>query len=150
MHITVTESQPAAYTAINSETVIIDSSLKILGGIEAFDYTTIPNIIGLEDISGKAGEKLEGENQDKLEILRICLSTMEQTGTLGKVQNLDLSEVTGIKFEYDGRLDVLCGTQLDLERKLRMFKEIVSNNNMSDNARGTVDLSVTGNAVYDP
>lgn len=94
------------------------------------------------------GEFLTCENSEKTEILQTCLETLEKIDILNKVRDIDISETTGIKFRYDDRLDVLCGTQLDLERKLRLFKETVSNNNLAENAKGTIDLSVTGKAVY--
>lgn len=148
--VSVTECQPAAYIGIDSEIAVIDSSLKVLGDKTTFDAGLLPNIIGLETISGKVGNVIEGENEEKLSILKTALQTMEKTGILDKVKDFDITDTTNIKFVYDDRLDVLCGTQLDLERKLRLFKETVSNNNLTENAKGTIDLSVTGKAVYTP
>lgn len=150
LRIAVTECRPAAYIGIDTETSVIDSNLKVLGDRTVFSDGNIPNIIGVETVSGNVGEIIECENPEKLEILKIALKTMEQTGIIDKVKDIDITETTSIKFRYDDRLDVLCGTQLDLERKLRLFKETVSNNNLAENANGTVDLSVTGKAVYTP
>lgn len=150
LRVSVTECQPAAYIGIDSQIAVIDSSLKILGDKSTFDAEVLPNVIGVEVTGGNLGDIVEGDNAEKLSILKICLSTMEQTGILDKVKDLDITDVTSIKFVYDDRLDVLCGTQLDLERKLRLFKETVSNNHLTENAKGTMDLSVTGKAVYTP
>ncbi|MCC8169082.1 MAG: FtsQ-type POTRA domain-containing protein, partial [Oscillospiraceae bacterium] len=148
LHVSVTECRPAAYVGINSQKTVITSSLKILGDATAMNARELPNVIGIEDISGETGGFIEGDNEEKISILKTCLTTMEQTGILSKVKNLDISDVTSIQFDYDDRLEVLCGTQLDLERKIRLFKEAVSNNNLTENSKGTMDLSVTGKAVY--
>lgn len=144
----VTESKPAAYIGIDASAAVIDSRLKILGDSSIFPDGSIPNIIGIEGTSGEAGGFLACENEEKAEILKTCLETMEKTGVIDKVHDIDISEITSIKFKYDDRFEVLCGTQLDLERKLRLFKETVSNNNLAEKATGTIDLSVTGKAVY--
>lgn len=150
VRIAVTECKPAAYIGIDSQTFVIDSSLKVLGDRSVFSEGNIPNVIGIETVGGSVGKTLTGDDTEKLEILQTALKTMEQTGMLDKVKNLDLAETTNISFRYEDRLDVLCGTQLDLERKLRLLKETVSNNNLAENANGTIDLSVTGKAVYTP
>lgn len=148
LNVAVTECKPAAYIGIDAATFVIDSKLKILGDRSIFTEGDIPNVIGIEGTSGNIGDFLACENSEKTEILQTCLETLEKIDILNKVRDIDISETTGIKFRYDDRLDVLCGTQLDLERKLRLFKETVSNNNLAENAKGTIDLSVTGKAVY--
>jgi cell division protein FtsQ len=146
----VTECSPAAYVGIDSETMVVDADLKVLGDKSTFDTGSLPNIIGADITKGSVGSVVKGDNEEKLSILVTSLSTMEKVGILDKVKDLDVTDATSIKFVYDDRLDVLCGTQLDLERKIRLFKETVSNNNLADNAKGTIDLSVTGKAVYTP
>lgn len=150
VRIVVTECSPSAYIGIDGKTFVIDSNLKVLGDRSVFDKGNIPNIIGLETSGGDIGESLGCNDPQKFEILQICLRTMEITGMLDKIRDIDISETTNIRFRYDDRLEILCGTQLDLERKIRLLKETVSNSNLAPNANGTIDLSVTGKAVYTP
>ncbi len=150
VRIGVTERRPAAYIGIDGKTFVIDSNLKILGDRSVFSEGDIPNIIGLETSGGDVGAELGCKEPEKLEILGICLKTMESTEMIDKVRDIDIAETTNISFRYDNRLDILCGTQLDLERKLRLLKETVSNSNLAPNSKGTIDLSVTGKAVYTP
>lgn len=150
VQINITECRPAAYIGIDQATSVIDSNLKLLGDRTVFSEGNIPNIIGLDASAGNIGEIISCETPEKLDILKTLLKTMEKTGISGSVKDIDITEITSIKFRYDNRLDVLCGTQLDLERKIRLFKETVSNNNLASNAKGTIDLSVTGKAVYTP
>ena len=149
LNVTVTECIPAAYVGIDGDTRVIDASLKILGDEGTFNVESLPNVIGAGINGGKFGDIVTGESQEKLDILKICLTAMQRTGILDKVKNIDITDITDIRFEYDGRIDVRCGTQLDLNRKIRLFKETVSNNNLSDETHGTMDLSITGQAVID-
>lgn len=149
LNVIVTECIPAAYVGIDSETRVIDASLKILGDESTFSAQSLPNIIGAQINGGKLGETVTGENSEKLDILKTCLAAMKSTELLDKVKNIDITDITDIRFDYDERIDVRCGTQLDLDRKIRLFKETVSNNNLSEETRGTMDLSITGRAVID-
>ena len=69
---------------------------------------------------------------------------------LDKTDYIDVSDKTNITFGYDDRIDAFCGTKLDLERKIRMFYVAVTSNNLAENARGTMDLSTSGKAIYTP
>lgn len=83
-------------------------------------------------------------------IKKILLSTLEATGILDKVIEINVTDVTDITMNYDNRITVQCGTQLDLERKIRLFRETVMSNSLTENARGTMDLSESGKAIYTP
>lgn len=148
--ITVKECIPAGYIVINGYEVVVDSQLKVLGDDNKFSSENIPEIKGMENDSYTVGKTFESANEEKQEVMVTCLKTMESTGIINKVDNIDISNLTGIKFRYDNRIDALCGTQLDLDRKIRLFRETVYSNSIAENAKGTVDLSITGKAVYIP
>ena len=93
---------------------------------------------------------LYNEDADKAQVLETCLSVMDSIGMLSKLDYIDLTDITNIRFGYDDRIDALCGTRLELERKIRMFNVAVSSGNIDDNARGVMDLSVAGRAEYIP
>jgi len=63
---------------------------------------------------------------------------------------MSFEDMTNITFNYQSRIDVICGTHKDFEKKINLFKEGVSPNMMSPSARGTIDLSTTGRVIYTP
>ena len=75
---------------------------------------------------------------------------MDNTGILAKTTYISVDDITSIKFNYDNRIEVLCGSQLELERKIRMFAAAMESPTMKTNSLGTLDLSVPGRAVYTP
>ncbi len=150
--VTIKECKPVASIEVNGYTLIIDPQLKILtdgGKFEADDLAVIEGINISKYAVGKTLEQSD-EYGEKLEILSSCLELMDLLGMTDKLDYIDLSDITDIRFGYDNRLDALCGTRLELERKIRMFNATVSGNNLADNAHGTIDLSKTGEAVYIP
>lgn len=150
LNIVITECNPAAYIKLGDKNLILNSQLKILRDDNTLPTDSIPQIYGIEINDYRVGKNLESPEGDKTEILQTMLRISEELGLLSSLNYIDLNELTGIKMLYDDRLEVICGTQVELERKIRMFKETVSNNYLNENSRGTIDLSVTGKAVYTP
>ena len=148
--IEVTEHKPAGYININGYEVIVNSDLKVLDDKNKLSTGGLPQITGVNSDQYILGKQFETDNAEKTEILKTCLTVMEKTGIINDVNSLDVSNITGIEFIYQDRINVLCGTQLDLERKLNLFRETILSNNIADNARGTIDLTVTGKAIYIP
>ena len=66
------------------------------------------------------------------------------------VKYVSIDDLTAIAFNYDNRLDVLCGSRLQIDRKIRMFAESLKTSEFDDNSIGTIDLSVPGIAEYNP
>lgn len=148
--VTVTEHKPAGYININGYEVVVNSELKVLDDKNNLSTDGLPEITGVNTDKYTLGKQFETDNPDKTEILKTCLNVMEKTGIINDINSLDVSNMTGIEFIYQNRINVLCGTQLDLERKLNLFRETILSNNIAENAKGTIDLTVTGKAVYTP
>lgn len=150
VRVKITECQPSGFVTVNGVELIINSELKILDDSNRLSTDSIPEIKGMSISEYTVGKKLASDSSEKDEAIAICLSQMEQTGILPSVNSIDIENVTGIEFMYQNRINVLCGTQLDLNRKLNMFRETILSNNIAENAKGTIDLTVTGKAVYTP
>lgn len=147
--VTVTEYTPSAYIKIDGKTLLVNSELRVLTDT-GNNGETLPTVTGLTVTDYKLGEILKTDENEKFDITKISLSTLEATGILDKVIEINVTDVTDITMNYDNRITVQCGTQLDLERKIRLFRETVMSNSLTENARGTMDLSEPGKAIYTP
>ena len=147
--VTVTEYTPSAYIKIDGKTLLVNSELRVLTDT-GNNGETLPTVTGLTVTDYKLGEILKTDENEKFDITKISLSTLEATGILDKVIEINVTDVTDITMNYDNRITVQCGTQLDLERKIRLFRETVMSNSLTENARGTMDLSESGKAIYTP
>lgn len=144
--VNILERVPCGYIEENGGYTIFDDECVILEHISE-KPENIPCI------KGKSGKNSSSElklTESNIEILKEGLEVMRYLELLENVDVFNISNEDNIKFTYDDRLEVLCGSDLDLDRKIRLFEAMVSNNNLADNAKGTVDLSVTGNARYSP
>ena len=146
--LTINESSPAAYFLSGNTIVVINSELKVINDSNEFDTENIPSLSGVSIQSYKLNKTVKTESEEKDDVLRMMLETFEKTGLLSDVTYISLDDMSNIKFNYANRIEVLCGSQLELERKIRMFKEAINSDSVSSNAIGTVDLSVPGQAVY--
>lgn len=150
--VTVKECTPAARIELNGYNVIINPQLKVLADSNEFDADTLPHIDGLSVLSYNVGKELSVSDNDieKLDVLKTCLEVMDKLNMIEKTDYIDITDITNIRFGYDDRIDALCGTRLELERKIRMFNVTVNGSSLAGNARGIIDLRTSGRAVYTP
>ncbi|MDO5397214.1 MAG: FtsQ-type POTRA domain-containing protein [bacterium] len=152
IRVNITECKPAASMELNGRSVIIDPQLKVLSDSNEFDNDGLPVIEGFPVSKYRVGKELTPADNDegRTEILRTCLDVMSRLDMIGKIDYIDLSDTGSIRFGYDNRIDALCGSDLELERKIRMFNVTVTGTSLSENAHGTIDLTSSGKAVYVP
>ena len=145
LEIAIEERVAVGYITVSGKYLLFDNEYVMLAeSIEKPE--TVPMIIGLSD---KAGEEIsELMDNEQLDALSECIGLMNNLELLDKVDSIDLSDLTNIRFRYDDRLDVTCGSGIDMDRKLRLFEASVNSNNLAPNAQGSMDLSITGNAMY--
>ena len=136
VELTVTEYAPAA---------VISSNLRVLGELQQ-TQSSVPIISGVEVERADIGYDCEIKS-DKGGILRIMLQALEKTELIQNVSEINLMNLTAITMNYEDRITVQCGSQLDMEMKLRMFREVVTSEELAQNTHGTIDLSETGNAI---
>ena len=144
----VTEYAPAAIIRTGGKSYVISSNLRVLGELQQ-TQSSVPIISGVEIERADIGYDCEIK-ADKGSIVRTMLQALEKTELIQNVSEINLMNLTAITMNYDDRITVQCGSQLDMEMKIRMFREAITSEQLSQNVRGTIDLSETGNAVYIP
>lgn len=149
VEVTVTEYTPAAIVRADGKNLLVNSSLYVLDEAGAASEP-LPVITGVEIQSAPIGGVADVGNTYKDSTLKTMLRTLEATGLLGSIAEINISSLTAITMNYDDRITAECGSQLDIEHKIRLFKETVTSDALAYNARGTVDLSEPGKAVYMP
>lgn len=147
--VVVSEYVPAGMIKSNGSSILVNSQLTTLTD-DGNMVTQVPVITGFNISDYQSGKEIKSDESEKKEAVRTILKTLESTGILDKVFEINIQDITNITLNYDYRLNVLCGTQLGLERKIRLFRESVYHNEIDENARGTMDLTVPGYAEYIP
>ncbi len=149
VNVTVTEYVPAAILRIEGKNLLVNSELRVLTD-DGEIPVSVPTVTGLSVEGYKIGEIIKCEDTEKTDLLFNALATMEDTGLTENMIEIDVNDIADITMNYDNRFELLCGSPLDIDRKLRLFRETLSSSSLAENARGTMDLSETGKAVYTP
>lgn len=130
------------YIAIDKTGKILEKSVDKLGGMAVCQ--------GLKIISANEGEEIGFKDDEDKKIVLGCIQAMEKANILEGIVTMSFADMTNITFNYQSRLDVICGTHIDFQRKLALFNEAINSNNLTENSRGTINLSTTGKAIYRP
>ncbi len=149
IRVAVTECEPGGYILENEKYVIINEKAKVLE-VSAEEPEDIPQLVGLTLSKLEPGQRLEITENDKFEVMMQCLQDMRKLGILNGVEMISFENMSNISFNYEDRLDVLCGSDVELSKKLGLFREAIHSSKLTENSRGTIDLSTTGRAVYTP
>lgn len=147
--VTISECEEAASIASGDGYIIIDAGAKILENV-AEKPENIPEVTGLNVANINVGEQLKSDDTEKFEIALRCLEEMKKIDILQNVRSISVEDISNITFNYDDRLDVLCGSGIELEKKLAFFKSAINSNRLPENPRGTMDMTTVGKAMYNP
>lgn len=145
----IKECKPATQIEYAESNIAIDKTGKILEkSPEKLEGMSVSK--GLKIISANEGEIIGFKDDEAKKIVLGCIQAMEKADILDDVTTMSFEDMTNITFNYQGRLDVICGTYADFQRKLALFNEAINSNNLTENSRGTINLSTPGKAIYRP
>lgn len=146
--IEIEEREPAICLMHNQEFVIADATGRILEVTST--KPEMPEIIGLKLTSSNQGETLSLDDNSKLKTVINILESFKKSGLLTGITKISLEDMDNITFNYENRIDGICGPYVDFNRKLGLFREAITSNQLTEKSRGTIDLTKTGHAVYRP
>ena len=148
--ITVSEYAPAGYVQAGSQFLILDKDLYIIDEAGDFDLNTLPCVTGMQIKKGETGSTLIPESEETGKAVRTFLNVMAQNNETANTVSADFGNMNNITVNYENRITVYCGTQIDLERKLQLLCAAVENENIGPEARGTIEFNDKGEAIYTP
>ena len=106
--------------------------------------------MGLRLTSANAGEIISLDDNSTLKTVISALEAFKKSGLMSGINKIDFSDFENITFNYENRIDGICGPYVDFSRKLSLFREAITSNKLTEHSRGTINLSRTGRAVYTP
>ncbi len=147
--IQVEECQPVCQIDYNGTFILIDRDSKVLEKTSE-KREGVPVLEGVPIIAASPGETIGYKDEELQKIVTTCVENMEKAGIINGITIMSFADITNITFNYQSRLDVICGTHIDFQRKMALFKEAVNSSKLNENSRGTINLSTTGKAIYTP
>lgn len=145
--VVITEYTPACFIRTEGKSILTDSNLRALSD-DGVEVSPVPVVTGVELENYKIGETVKIGDGEKESIMIEILSTLDDIGIIDKIIEIDVNDITDIRLNYNDKIEILCGTQLGLERKLRLFNESINSGSIEENARGTMDLTEPGKGIF--
>ncbi len=147
--VSIIESTPAAYIEVGDKQIVLDSELKVLEVADKFDGD-VPRIIDVSTLDIKPGKTLSLQTDDSFAALQTVVAAVAKENLLQGVEYISFKDLNNIMFNYQDRLDVVCGTTESFENKIKLFNQAMQTSTLTENSRGTINLSEPGRAVYTP
>lgn len=147
--IQLVERVPAVQFVYAENYMVIDVEGRVLEK-RAEKLENVPVCEGMKVVSANDGEFISLKDSETQKIIFDCIQNMQKADIINDITVMSFEDMTNITFNYQSRLDVICGTHIDFSRKLSLFKEAVNSNKLTQNSRGTINLSTTGKAIYTP
>ncbi len=139
--IKVTESVPIAYVKAGGAYWKTDKKCRLLERTGNDDAAGLFELRGIEPISPSVGQviALGVEEETRLHYIQNVLTAILSKGIAGKIEYLDVENISRIEFVYDGLYTVRLGFGNDVEAKLAMLERVLSD--LDENDRGVIDVS---------
>jgi cell division protein FtsQ len=138
--IEVIESAPFATIEYRNETLIIDSSGRVLEKVST-PQSDLIEIRGFDVVEPQEGSVLSSESEDQTRLTSLIdvMRAMQSTGIYERVTFLDVGSIARIFFDFDGiRIDL--GTPGDLVYRLNGLENALNTSRGSDE-HGRFDIS---------
>lgn len=97
----------------------------------------------------KIGKYVVFSDEDLQKPVFLLLNTAKDDGILQDIGEIDFSELYNIRFTYTERFTVAIGSTEELEKKMRYLR-LITEDKLSANAVGVIDLSDTQKARFIP
>lgn len=148
--ITVRESKMLAYVELDGICYVMNRKGEILSTTDAAGAAGHIRIFGVVPLAPRVGEYLElGEAENaKKEYLVDAMSMLLEHELYSRVDYIDVSNLSALKFHFTNDITVDLGKNESLERKFKMLESILAD--LTENDRGTINLATVGEGHFIP
>lgn len=150
LEIVITEAVEVCTIEFNNLYYVVSGDGKVLETITD-EREDLYNVKGIDMSQYKIGDSIKGDNAESVKLLSLVTNTIKQTN-LEDITLIDLSDIYNINLQYQNRVTIKCGTQVELEHKLKYAKTILTEK-IKQSEEGTLDVSnshTSENAVFSP
>ena len=142
--IDITESTALAMIRFKDETLVIDSSGRVLERLEV-PPAGLVEVRGFTPVNPEIGSAMKAEpsGETRLQYLTDVLKAMERADICDDVSYLDVSNIVGINFWYIDRFEVTIGGSGNVQQKLGRLPQIVEKINEDYGVEETGRISMS-------
>ena len=133
IEITLTDSVESYYTVTDNQYKIYSQNFRYLRN-------------GTEPPLETVWLDLDMENSDKMQHAKNLIELLDRSG-MERITKISVHDENSLSAEYDNRITMEFGTQLDIEYKIKMCNKIISEK-IPEGEYGTINATNSGEAVY--
>ncbi len=148
LKIWVREAKGAGYVKVSGAFAVVDTKGKIIAAVpekETDAVTGLAELTGLKVTSETPGQKITAEDDMKAEKIFECLDIMDRLGMLPHIRKTNAEDLSDIKLDYEGRLNIYIGSYDNMEYKLTFVKKVIDEN---ISAYERADIDFRGEKLY--
>ncbi len=95
------------------------------------------------DLPEGATKPVTVKGSERLNLVVAILQNLEESGVLGQMKSIDVTNVGAIELWYENRFQINLGDNTQLSRKIKAVKAAIDSPEMGDYSTGTMDASFT-------
>ncbi len=141
VNIKVSEADVCGYIMSDKNAVLFDRDGEVINVTYEIP-TKVPEILGVKVTKSVIGEKINIDYAEKFDIIVMYATAIDKIGIQEKIDMIDVSDSASVTGIYDGRYDIFFGDSADLDYKIALMMEAISDN--AENEMGTLDLRIPG------
>ncbi len=138
----VRECKKAAYVKSGNVGLVIDANGKILSylnDVSEESQIDIAHLMGINAISEQEGDYISADSDIKAKKIYECMNILEKLGMLDGVTEIDATDLSDIKIQYQNRLEIFLGSYDNMEYKLTFLNKVIREN-ISEFEHAKLDL----------
>ena len=141
----VTETSAVAYFVSGGSGVLIDESGKVLEKSPVLEHPDLAQIKNFEPKTAIVGEFFTVDDKISEKKLIELLKKLKEYDILKDISEINLQNLYNVSMRYDGRYTIVLGDMNDIERKMRLFTQVLPK--VSDYVSASIDLTGENSAV---
>ena len=141
----VVETKAVAYFVSGGNGILIDESGKVLEKSPVLEHPNLAQIKNFEPKTAIVGEIFTVDDKISEKKLIELLKKLKEYDILKDISEIDLQNLYNVRMRYNERYTIVLGDMNDLERKMRLFTQVLPK--IGDYVSASIDLTGEKSAV---
>jgi cell division protein FtsQ len=138
--INIVQDEPYGISQINKQFVVFDENMKVLEIRSDNNKKNLAVIKGFAIKNDEVGKTLQATNAQLNLLTDFYKSVDANDFDKSKINSFDMTDEYQIVIRYDNRIDILIGTETNIDFKLKMAKYLLTNK-IGKTEKGKLDVS---------
>jgi len=136
----IVQDEPVGIAQNNGQFIIFDKNLKVLEILQNNNTKNLTVIKGLNITSSIVGKSLNAAGEQLTLLKNFYNAVYEYNLDKSKINSFNITDEYQLVIKYDNRIDIIIGTQTNIDFKIKMAKYLLTNE-IGKTEKGNLDVS---------